>query len=337
MPELAAHDATVKWMRIESAGNLVILKDAEGWEYWYIHINNDTPGTDDGANPPEFNIRPGLKVGSKVFAGEWIAYMGDSGDAESTAPHLHFEIHRPDGTPIDPYNSLQNAFHGGIDAALYAANAPHGNVDAVTGAGGVVVVKGWAFDPNVNGASTVLFYVDGYLAGTLTAGETRTDVGAVFPAAGASHGFTAYLTPSAGRHHVCAYAINDGPGGSPGIGCGDVDAGTAPAAAPVSGAIPRGNVDQLNAGSGRARIMGWALDPDTTAPIDVHVYVDGTLTAITTASLDRPDVGAAFPGMGNAHGFAISFNIGSRAHNVCAYAIDDAHTLGNPLIGCKTI
>jgi hypothetical protein len=337
MPELAAHDATVKWLRVDDRGNLLVLRDAEGWEYWYIHINNDTPGTDDGANPAEFILRPGVKIGTKVFAGEWIAYMGDSGDAESTAPHLHFEIHRPDGVAIDPYASLQGAVHGGIDPGLLAANAPRGAVDSVTGAGGVVVVKGWAFDPNVNGPSTVVFYVDGNLAGTLTAGQSRPDVGAVYPAAGPNHGYTAYLTPPPGTHRVCAYAINDGAGGSPGIGCGTADAGNAPAA--TTGAhtsIPRGNVDTLNVGAGRARIAGWALDPDTTAPIDVHVYVDGRFAAITTASLDRPDVGAAFPGMGSAHGFAISFQVTSGRHTVCAYGIDDVHTLANPLLGCRS-
>jgi hypothetical protein len=337
MPELAAHDATVKYLRVDSRGNLVILRDAEGWEYWYIHINNDTPGTDDGANPAEYGLRPGIKVGTKVLAGEWIAYMGDSGDAESTAPHLHFEIHRPDGTPINPYNSLQAAFHGGMDPKLWAANSPVGTVDVVTGSGGVMVVRGWAFDPNVKGPSTVLFYIDGNLAGTLQAGESRPDVGAAYPAAGPNHGYTAYLTPSAGTHRMCAYAINDGPGGSPGIGCATVDVGTAapPPPPPPKGRVPIGNVDALNAGAGRGRIMGWALDFDTTAPIDVHVYVDGRLTAVTTASVTRTDVGAAFPGMGDQHGFAISFGLASGPHTVCAYAIDDAHTLANPLLGCR--
>ena len=35
--------------------------------------------------------------------------MGDSGNAESSVPHLHFEIHRPDGTPVNPYTSLRAA------------------------------------------------------------------------------------------------------------------------------------------------------------------------------------------------------------------------------------
>src|SRR3954465_3921612 len=34
-----------------NSGNMLALRDTDGWEYWYIHINNDTPGTDDGANP----------------------------------------------------------------------------------------------------------------------------------------------------------------------------------------------------------------------------------------------------------------------------------------------
>ena len=42
-------------------------------------------------------------------AGQFIAYMGDSGNAEGTQPHLHFEIHRPDDTPINPYTSLRLA------------------------------------------------------------------------------------------------------------------------------------------------------------------------------------------------------------------------------------
>src|SRR5262249_46808155 len=79
----------------------------DGWEYWYIHINNDTPGTDDGANPRQWRFAPGIAVGTHVKAGQFIAYMGDSGDAETTQAHLHFELHEPSGTAIDPYTSLK--------------------------------------------------------------------------------------------------------------------------------------------------------------------------------------------------------------------------------------
>src|SRR3954454_1569030 len=104
-PELAAENGVVRWVHTDG-GNMLSLRGDSGWEYWYIHINNDTPGTDDGANPPEFMLAPDVHVGSRVVAGQFIAYMGDSGNAETTAPHLHFEMHRPDGTAVDPYWSL---------------------------------------------------------------------------------------------------------------------------------------------------------------------------------------------------------------------------------------
>ena len=103
--EVAAHDGTVSWTRTDG-NNMLAIRDDDGWEYWYIHINNDTPGTDDGANLAEFMFFPGIEVGTKVTAGQPIAYMGDSGNAEGTSPHLHFEIHQPGGIVVNSYWSL---------------------------------------------------------------------------------------------------------------------------------------------------------------------------------------------------------------------------------------
>ena len=113
-PLVAARDATVTWLKDTatpdgSQGNYVMLRDADGWEYWYIHLNNDSPGSDDGANPEEWIFAPGIERGAQVQAGQLIAYNGDSGNAERTAPHLHFEIHNPAGEVINPYRSLQAA------------------------------------------------------------------------------------------------------------------------------------------------------------------------------------------------------------------------------------
>src|ERR1041385_1052494 len=110
--EVAVRDGTITMARTDTSGlsgNMLTLTDKDGWFYYYIHINNDTPGTDDGANAPEWRFAPGIAVGSKVKAGQFIAYMGDSGDAETTGPHLHFEVHQPDGTAIDPWASLRLA------------------------------------------------------------------------------------------------------------------------------------------------------------------------------------------------------------------------------------
>ena len=61
-PLLAAADATVRRIHIDNGvateGNMLTLQDADGWEYWYIHINNDTPGTDDGKNPLDNAFAP---------------------------------------------------------------------------------------------------------------------------------------------------------------------------------------------------------------------------------------------------------------------------------------
>ena len=116
-PLLAANDATVTWLKDTatpdgSDGNYLILRDAEGWEYWYVHINNDSPGTDDGANPEEWVFGPGIERGATVEAGQLVAYAGDSGNAERSAPHLHFEIHKPDGSVINAYESLRRAESG---------------------------------------------------------------------------------------------------------------------------------------------------------------------------------------------------------------------------------
>ena len=47
MHELAANDGTITFARADSSGhsgNMLILTGTDGWKYWYIHINNDTPG-----------------------------------------------------------------------------------------------------------------------------------------------------------------------------------------------------------------------------------------------------------------------------------------------------
>ena len=111
-PLLAAVDGTVTRIRYENvgtAGTVISITGADGWYYNYFHVNNDTPGTDDGLAGTEWQVSPQLTVGSTVKAGQVIGYMGDSGNAEGSVPHLHFEIRTPDRTPVNPYPSLTAA------------------------------------------------------------------------------------------------------------------------------------------------------------------------------------------------------------------------------------
>ena len=115
--ERAAVDGTVAYMKTTgdgTGGNWLEIRDAQGWSYNYGHINNDTPGTDDGANPAAYRFAPGIVRGAHVKAGQFVAYMGDSGDAETSVPHLHFEIRRPDDTAINAWPSLR--LSQGLDA-----------------------------------------------------------------------------------------------------------------------------------------------------------------------------------------------------------------------------
>ena len=111
LPLVAAVDGTVNWVRYPQAswGYAVSLRDADGYQYWYLHINNDNPGTDDGLGDGLFAYANDVINGAKVAKGQLIGWMGDSGNAEGTTAHLHFEIHRPDGTPISPFESLRAA------------------------------------------------------------------------------------------------------------------------------------------------------------------------------------------------------------------------------------
>jgi peptidoglycan hydrolase-like protein with peptidoglycan-binding domain len=84
----------------------IVLRHDDGWQTYYIHLNNDSPGTDDGQG---WGIAPGIRPGVHVQAGELIGWMGDSGNAEGTSPHLHFELRDPAGVIVNPYQALRAA------------------------------------------------------------------------------------------------------------------------------------------------------------------------------------------------------------------------------------
>jgi peptidoglycan LD-endopeptidase LytH len=98
------------------SGNGVEIADADGWRYNFFHINNDplaevslgSPQADDEAKL-RWRWPSTMQVGTVVKAGQIIGWMGDSGNAEHSVVHLHFEIRMPDGTPINPYTSLRAA------------------------------------------------------------------------------------------------------------------------------------------------------------------------------------------------------------------------------------
>lgn len=105
VPIVAVADGTVGWMHDEWGGRCCAMeiRHDDGYRSWYIHMNNDTPGTDDGLG---WGFAEGIVRGARVRAGQLIGWVGDSGNAEWTGSHLHFELHDQNNVPFNPYQSL---------------------------------------------------------------------------------------------------------------------------------------------------------------------------------------------------------------------------------------
>jgi murein DD-endopeptidase MepM/ murein hydrolase activator NlpD len=78
-PLLAVADGTLHTIGFNKIGGYRLwLRDRDGNQFYYAHLSAYTP----------------LAVeGRSVEAGDVIGFVGDTGDADGGAPHLHFEIH----------------------------------------------------------------------------------------------------------------------------------------------------------------------------------------------------------------------------------------------------
>jgi Peptidase family M23 len=115
-PVVAAEAGRVSiYNRSARAGCMVYLYGRSGTTYMYIHLNNDRTMRNDNrggcrrrvAYAP--NLRPGRKT--RVAAGQLLGYVGDSGDANGVAAHLHFEVHPHGRGAVSPYRRLRAGRH----------------------------------------------------------------------------------------------------------------------------------------------------------------------------------------------------------------------------------
>jgi hypothetical protein len=104
----------------------------------------------------------------------------------------------------------------------------------------------------------------------------------------------------------------------------------------VSGA-PVGRLDSVRVQPGGAVVTGWTFDPNTTAPISVHIYADKKFVKAVTANVARADVAKAYPGHGANHGYSTSITLTPGVHSVCTFAINVGAGAGNPQLGCKSV
>ncbi len=85
---------SVGWNKV--GGNRLWILDAQGNQYYYAHLSAFATTATNGAH---------------VKAGQVVGFMGNTGDAEGTPYHLHFEIH--------PVSFLYLGYDGAVDPTPY--------------------------------------------------------------------------------------------------------------------------------------------------------------------------------------------------------------------------
>lgn len=220
-----------------------------------------------------------------------------------------------------PWQSL------GCTTAVVPASSMLGSLDGVAPTSGGVSIQGWALQSAEVDPVAVHAYVDGRWSGAYVADQLRPDVGWTYPREGPLHGFEAVVPTDAGPHTVCVHAISRyADETNPLLGCQGVS---------VPPYLPLGSFDSVARVGDRALLSGWAFDPDTAGPVEVHVYRDGQWAGSGPASVRRDDV-AAVHGPGRAeHGFALEVALPPGRHTCCVYAINQGTGGSNPQLGCR--
>lgn len=102
-PVVAVANGTINrvgWHKI--GGWRLWVRDAAADEFYYAHLSG---------------YAPRVLRSKHVRAGDVLGFVGDTGDAYTGAPHLHFEVH--------PHQLLRLRYDGAVDPTTYLNNWPH--------------------------------------------------------------------------------------------------------------------------------------------------------------------------------------------------------------------
>lgn len=107
-PLVAAESGELQRIGVASlGGNKLWVKGDSGTEYYYAHL---------------VAFAAGIHDGMRVNAGDVVGYVGDTGNARGTPPHLHFEVHPNGGDAVNPYPLLKATY--GTKPMVQIVSAP---------------------------------------------------------------------------------------------------------------------------------------------------------------------------------------------------------------------
>jgi hypothetical protein len=91
-PVLAVNDGQINRVgTLPISGNRLWLRTRGGDQFFYAHLSA---------------FAPAAVNGNRVRAGTVLGFVGNTGDAEPTPPHLHFEVHPRGRDAVDPFGFL---------------------------------------------------------------------------------------------------------------------------------------------------------------------------------------------------------------------------------------
>jgi peptidase M23-like protein len=115
-PVVAAADGFIS-QKVDGpiSGQAVEITDSAATQYFYAHLSG---------------FAPGISLGTRVRVGQVVGYVGNTGNASHTSPHLHFEV-QPNGIPVPPMPFVDTWLIGSEQRALTLVQQRTGRVFAL--------------------------------------------------------------------------------------------------------------------------------------------------------------------------------------------------------------